>query len=152
VKQIATALALAAAAPAAPQAAMPGSPHSPFVRGTCAGIEEGRLLVQTPEGTLRCEVLENALAPGGRFEPGDAVLVACFGGAEAAVVLGRIGAAGAPVATPHLTLAAAETLSLKCGESSIDLRADGKVMIRGDDVLVRAKGTHRIRAGTVSIN
>jgi len=25
-------------------------------------------------------------------------------------------------------------------------------MIRGDDVLVRAKGTKRIRAGTVSIN
>jgi hypothetical protein len=43
-------------------------------------------------------------------------------------------------------------LSLKCGDASIDLRADGKVMIRGEDVLVRAKGTKRIRAGTVSIN
>ena len=33
-----------------------------------------------------------------------------------------------------------------------DLRADGKVRSRGDDVLVRAKGTQRIRAGSVSIN
>jgi len=151
-KHNATALALAAVAADAPRAAPAGTPPGPFVRGTCAGIEEGRLLVQTPEGTLRCEVLENALAPGGRFEPGDAVLVACFGAGEAAVVIGRIGAAGAPAPAQHVTLTATETLSLKCGESSIDLRADGKVMIRGDDVLVRAKGTQRIRAGTVSIN
>ena len=41
---------------------------------------------------------------------------------------------------------------LRCGEASLDLRADGKVLLRGDDVLVRAKGTQRIRAGTVSIN
>jgi hypothetical protein len=49
-------------------------------------------------------------------------------------------------------LQAAHTLSLQCGLSSIDLRADGKVVIKGDDVLVRAKGTKRIRAGSVSIN
>jgi hypothetical protein len=37
-------------------------------------------------------------------------------------------------------------------ESTVDLRADGKVMVRGEDVLLRAKGTQRIRAGTVAIN
>ena len=51
-----------------------------------------------------------------------------------------------------MALQASESLSLTCGQASIELRADGKVLIRGDDVLLRAKGTQRIRAGTVSIN
>ena len=52
----------------------------------------------------------------------------------------------------HLSIESVGQLTLVCGQASIDLRADGKVMIRGEDVLVRAKGTQRIRAGTVSIN
>jgi len=71
------------------------------------------------------------------------------------VVLGRIGPyAPAQAAAPaqHVTIEATQTLTLKCGEASVDLRADGKLMIRGEDVLVRARGTQRIKAGTVSIN
>ena len=51
-----------------------------------------------------------------------------------------------------ISIDATNSLSLKCGEASIELRADGKVLIKGEDVTVRAKGTKRIRAGTVSIN
>ena len=74
--------------------------------------------------------------------------------AERPVVLGRIGALPAPgeAVVQNLVIAASETLTLRCGESSVDLRADGKLMVRGDDVLVRAKGTQRIRAGSVAIN
>lgn len=96
-----------------------------------------------------CEVLETGCGP---FNPGDRVLVLPPEDGAKAVVLGRIVGYPGTAPTAKLTLEAQESLTLKCGESSIDLRADGKVMIRGDDVLVRAKGTKRIRAGTVSIN
>ncbi|MFP2929495.1 DUF6484 domain-containing protein [Pyxidicoccus sp. 3LG] len=41
---------------------------------------------------------------------------------------------------------------LQCGEASIALRRNGKVVIRGATVETRARGAHRIKAGTVDIN
>jgi hypothetical protein len=67
--------------------------------------------------------------------------------------MGVVGPYRAPEPQKRLTLEATEVLTLKCGEVSIDLRAaDGKMMLRGEDVLLRAKGTQRIKAGSVSIN
>jgi hypothetical protein len=99
---------------------------------------------------FRCDLLE-AVATNS-LKPDDAVLVVAPETLSGrGVVVGRIVPyASAPTRT--LALQAGESLSLRCGDASIDLRSDGKVMIRGDDVLVRAKGTHRIRAGTVSVN
>ncbi|CAN5421075.1 hypothetical protein BH11PSE9_BH11PSE9_04260 [soil metagenome] len=57
-----------------------------------------------------------------------------------------------PAVQAIVTIEANESLTLKCGEASIDLRADGQVMVRGEDVLLRAKGTQRIRAAKVAIN
>ena len=83
---------------------------------------------------------------------GDRLLVLPPGGGQLGVVIGRIGRFTPPQPQANLTLEATESLTLKCGEASVDLRADGKVMVRGDDVLIRAKGTQRIRAGNVAIN
>jgi hypothetical protein len=52
----------------------------------------------------------------------------------------------------RLVLFAHSELHLVCGESSITLRRDGKVMINGRYVLSRAKVTNRIKGGTVQIN
>lgn len=41
---------------------------------------------------------------------------------------------------------------LKCGKGSILLRSDGKVVIRGTNLLSRSTGTNRIKGGSVSIN
>ncbi|KFA92783.1 DUF6484 domain-containing protein [Archangium violaceum] len=41
---------------------------------------------------------------------------------------------------------------LQCGEASIALQRNGKVVIRGATVETRARGTHRIKAGSVDIN
>jgi hypothetical protein len=41
---------------------------------------------------------------------------------------------------------------LRCGEASIPLRRDGKVMLRGAYVETTAKGLNRIRGGSVKIN
>jgi hypothetical protein len=117
---------------------------------------DGLLLVSTETGErLSCAWLESPGNLGVRLEPGDHLLVALSGEQCPSVVLGRIGLYRDPtLAAPakQLRLEATETVTLACGEASIDLRADGKVMIRGEDVLVRAKGTKRIRAGSVSIN
>jgi hypothetical protein len=41
---------------------------------------------------------------------------------------------------------------LQCGEASITLRRNGKVIVKGTYLESRATGTHRIKGGTVEIN
>jgi Domain of unknown function (DUF6484) len=41
---------------------------------------------------------------------------------------------------------------LRCGEASITLRRDGKVVVRGTYIETTAKGVNRIRGGSVKIN
>lgn len=120
------------------------------VKGRIAAIDERGLVHVHSGGTVQmiCEVLAGV----GTLAVGDAVLATPLAGDDGGVVLGRLGAYVAPEIQRRGHIEASERLTLKCGQSSIDLRADGKVMIRGEDVLVRAKGTKRIRAGTVSIN
>lgn len=129
-------------------------PHLPGgnTQGTVVAIRpDGMIDVCGPSGdTLVCAWLESSGNNGVVLAPGDAVLLLHYASDAPPVVLGRIGHYGRPAA--RIELEAGQTLSLKCGQASIDLRADGKVMVRGEDVLLRAKGTQRIRAGTVSIN
>lgn len=128
-----------------------------FLRAALSGIEaDGQLVVTTADGRrLRCDWLDAGPSPTTPLAAGDTVLVAVIDGVDEGVVLGRVGRYQPPrPAEPveHLRLEASQRVTLSCGEASIDLRADGKVMVRGDDVLLRAKGTQRIRAGTVAIN
>jgi Domain of unknown function (DUF6484) len=45
-----------------------------------------------------------------------------------------------------------DEIVLKCGEASITLRRNGRVVIRGIQVETRAEGLNRIKGGSVSIN
>lgn len=144
---------------------MPAAPEVSHADPRPIGPVAARLVGIDPDGTLRvaltdgrsleCDVLTGSV--GATLAVGAEVLVMPVAGRERAVVVGCIGRYQPATAEPAAlhattTLQATETLTLRCGEASIDLRADGKVMIRGEDVLVRAKRTQRIRAGTVSIN
>lgn len=68
--------------------------------------------------------------------------------------------AKAPVAAPRearldgerVVLEAAREVVLKCGEASLTLRRDGKVLIRGAYVETHSKGVNRIKGGSVKIN
>ncbi len=125
------------------------------VRGTLVDIRsDGYLCVCLEDGNeVLCEWLTGPSNKDCVLELGDTLLVLSdFTKPSASVALGRIGRYSAPTIPLNHTIEASRSLSLRCGESSIDLRADGKVLIKGDDVTVRAKGTKRIRAGTVSIN
>lgn len=52
----------------------------------------------------------------------------------------------------RLVLSAEREVVLRCGDASITLTRAGKVLIRGEYVLSRASGVHRIRGGSVQIN
>jgi hypothetical protein len=41
---------------------------------------------------------------------------------------------------------------LRCGKSSVLLRRDGKVLIRGSHLVSRASGTNKIKGGSISLN
>ncbi len=132
----------------------PTESQSTPLRASLVSIgSDGALRVRFPNGVeCLCDCLETALASQQALAEGDRLLVLPASADGPAIVLGRIGKYREARTVERLTLDATESLTLKCGDASIDLRADGKVMIRGEDVLVRAKGTKRIRAGTVSIN
>ncbi len=136
----------------ATQPGYPGTARTGLVVGTLSEIgADGVVTVFTEAfGPLQCDCLVSGWGAAVPLAPGDTVLASFATGATRPIVLGRVG--------PHrpqpdtLTLCAAESLSLRCGASSLELKADGKVLLKGDDVVVRAKGTQRIRAGHVAIN
>jgi hypothetical protein len=134
-----------------------------IIRGIIVDIvENGDLVVKvSPCDTakpLRCDFLETSANATLQLKRGDQVLVLSPENPEQnGLVLGRIGRYRLPQnqtnqPADHVVFEAKETLTLKCGESSVNLRKDGKLMIRGKDVLTRAKRSQRIKAGTVAIN
>lgn len=124
----------------------------PAIARLVAIAQDGTLSVKVGSGQFwLCDFLQTGVAI--ELTVGDDVLVvAPASGQQRGVVLGRVGRYIPPAVQPIVTIEATESLTLKCGEATIDLRADGQVMIRGEDVLLRAKGTQRIRAAKVAIN
>ena len=52
----------------------------------------------------------------------------------------------------ELVLEASRQIVLRCGKSVITLRRDGKVVVRGAEVVTRASGRNKIRGTSVEIN
>jgi hypothetical protein len=105
-----------------------------------------------------CDLLHTSEQSNLLLAPGDTVLV-WFPDAETerGVVLGRLGPSHAIPADPSplpddLVLEAQKTLTLKCGEASMTLREDGKVLTKGTDVVSHARRLNRVKGGAVSIN
>jgi hypothetical protein len=51
-----------------------------------------------------------------------------------------------------IVLEAQQEIALRCGQSSLTLRRDGKIVLRGRDVVSRASRRNKIRGGSVDIN
>lgn len=138
------------------------SPQATTVRGLVVEIlSNGQILVGLPDNPprlVRCDWLETELNARTAINIGDHVLVAQPATPdEDGIVLGRIGRYHPPQpnkssAQDCVSLEAVESLTLSCGESSLQLRKDGKLMILGNDLLIRAKRTARIKGGSVAIN
>lgn len=143
---------------------------SPREDGLAPGLSRGVIVELTKDGEIvvqltaeassrfRCDFLETGAGPHPDLGPGDLVLVLRPSApGQNGCVLGRIGRHRPPQAEPealpaHVVVEAGEMLTLKCGDSAIDLRKDGKLLIRGQDVVSRATRTQRIKGGTVAIN
>jgi hypothetical protein len=85
---------------------------------------------------------------------GDAVVVWHSGRPdELGVVLGRVDRNSGPRQQPdELVIEAKQSLTLKVGDGSITIREDGRILIKGKDLVSHAKRTNRIRGGSVQIN
>jgi hypothetical protein len=47
---------------------------------------------------------------------------------------------------------AKDEIQLRCGKSSVTLRKDGKIEIKGTQIVSRASGVNRIKGASVAIN
>lgn len=107
----------------------------PIVRGL--ELQEGdRVLLEKPENWpdyLVTNAIEQSFEPSGEIETEMSDLAIRVDG-------------------KRVEIEAADEIVLKCGEASITLRRNGRVVIRGTYVETRSKGTNRIKGGSVQIN
>lgn len=117
------------------------------------------IMVAAPEREPQgCDVVASAATVG--LADGDEVLVwfpATLG--ERGVILGRVASTHVnnppPVAdeTPdELVIEAKHSLTLRVGAGSITIREDGKILIKGKDLVSHAQRLNRIKGGAVQIN
>lgn len=52
----------------------------------------------------------------------------------------------------HLVLKAGQTVTIKCGESSLTLAADGRIKLNGRNIFSRASQLQRISGGAIKLN
>jgi len=127
--------------------------------------QDGWLIVEIPHPSkqlLKCYWLETSDPHPIHLAQGDEVLVAISPEPqERPCILGRVKrypssheqAEEKQDRNPeNLVLKADQQIVLSCGDSTITLRHDGKVLITGVDVVSRAARTQRIKGGSVQIN
>jgi len=52
----------------------------------------------------------------------------------------------------RLTVTATHELVLRCGKSVLTLLSDGRIVLRGEEIVTEATGANRIRGGSVQLN
>ncbi|WLQ17141.1 DUF6484 domain-containing protein [Hahella aquimaris] len=123
------------------------------------GNSEGALLAKT-----------TITLPPSQAVPGQQLLMLFEGGRKKSpVIIGVVGEALVPNESQTVVLPVGKTdgavidgkkvrfdardeIQLVCGKSSILLRADGKVVIKGKDILNRAMSSNKIKGANVAIN
>ena len=108
------------------------------------------------ERDIICDLLSPLANSAVPLAPGDHVLVWCPSRDEgAAVVLGRIGnprSVAREEVPDEVVLEANQSLTLRVGDGSITIREDGKILIKGKDLVSHATRMNRIKGGSVQIN
>lgn len=106
-----------------------------------------------------CDVLVTSEGNRLRLVPDDIVLAWIAPGQDQhGIIIGRVQGSAA-LATRNeervadeLVIEAKKHLTLRVGDGSITIRADGKILIKGKDLVSHAQRTNRIRGGSVAIN
>ena len=101
---------------------------------------------------LVCEVLDTGANPPLQLAARDTVLVwRADPQTPRGVILGRLGLSHAEPAD-EVVIEAGHSLTLRAGDGSITIREDGKILIKGKDLVSHAQRVNRIKGGAVSIN
>ena len=133
-----------------------GHPRLGSVIELTEGGDAGVVVPGDPPLRLRCDVLRTGDRPSLTLSLGARVLVLLPApGEERGIVLGVVAAYESPRPDPtpaELRLEAGRKIELACGESSLTMNAEGQVLLKGKDIVTRAKRTQKIRGGTVHIN
>ncbi len=130
------------------------------------GIVLGKLVrLSENEGAFVCfpgsapELPARATVNLGQEAVGDEVALMFLDGSPARpIILGRIQnpAQPAPVTVTSdgkkQTISASSELRLECGKASILLKADGKIVLRGTNIISRSSGPNKIKGASVGIN
>lgn len=133
------------------------------------GLAIGKIASLSSDGQACVEFAENprstpiAARSVTSLGPGDvgrrAALMFEAGDPLAPIVMGLIHESGAQPSEEtadsvpdRLVIEARSEIELRCGDSSILLTRDGKVRIRGKEVLSRASGANRVKGASVRIN
>jgi hypothetical protein len=161
------ALAVAAGAPVKVGCLAPGSKPGALVvdfKGNAAGPLAARSIAVPSEAAIREGVLSRQQVVL-LFENGDPrlpIIIGLLPPEPGAVLLGTLlqaPAAPAPaqptearVDGKRVVLEGSEEVVLRCGDASVTLHRDGKLVLRGAYIETTAKGLNRIRGGSVKIN
>lgn len=134
---------------------MVSAPFATGVRHATVRRCEGRdaVIVESDTGDeLVCEVLDTGANPPLQLAPRDTVLVwRADPQTPRGVILGRLGLSHAEIAE-EVVIEAGHSLTLRVGDGSITIGADGKILIKGKDLVSHAQRMNRIKGGAVSIN
>jgi hypothetical protein len=125
-----------------------------LARGIVEAVLDTEVMVALEDDRkLLCDILQaSEVAPLVLVE-GDPVLLWTAPEPERGVVLGRILSPSHPrPKVDELVIKAHKNLTIECGEGSITLRGDGKILIKGKDLVSRAQRMNRIKGGSVALN
>ena len=131
-----------------------------------AGLTQGVVLgvvAESVAGRMRCDIAGtirevSVLVSSGlplAFEVGDTVLVWAADEGVDPVVLGRVedGSTRPSQGLPEkLVIEAGREVTLRVGTGSVSVLEDGRVLLKGKDVVSHAKRLNRIKGGSVAIN
>ncbi len=140
---------------------------STMATGVVVRSEESIIVVADDDPKeIECSVLQLGERQTGQPAVGDAVLIwRASAETRLGIILGRIGPGHAPrlktdvmpenaehSVPDELVIEARQSITLRVGDGSITIREDGKILIKGKDLVSHAKRLNRIRGGSVQIN
>jgi hypothetical protein len=153
---------------------------TPTIRGFCVGqivqiTREGRALVDypgNPTGPIEARSVLDAPSTHGNYSEGGMPVLLFFENGDSAlpIIVGLIRdtlypstpleEAVLPLERPgsgvidgrKIVFDAKEEIMLCCGKSSVLLRKDGKIVVKGSQIISRASGTNKIKGAAVRIN
>ena len=129
------------------------------VTATLVGFNSAGLpLVEAPLAPRRAALSARSSVSLGVSDVGKQVVVVVDEqNPDSPIIIGIIQPAVATVAQivadgRDVVVSAEQSITLKCGEASITLQRDGRIVIRGKHVVTHATGVNRIRGGSVQLN